>query len=578
MRAYAKFILLAVLLAIFAVALGACPSAMNKNSGLGDPGSPSAPGDSGTQGGGSPGGNPGSGGGSGSSPGGSAITISFDSNGGSAAPPSITVPKVPYIIELPAAGSVSKAGYVFGGWSRKPGGAIVYQSDFLVEASLTLYAVWEPEGALYHEITFYGNGSTGGEVPPAMQVFHGYDAGISYKRPTRDGHWFMGWAIAEDGGSTAGFLPGGDIFNVTRSKTLRAVWQDNYNWKAAGVGRNHTAAIMNDGSLWVWGQKAAVDYGPTPARIGLDAWAAMFKGVFHTLVLRADGTLWAWGSNANGQLGDGTTTDRAAPVQISHPQNRRWATAAAGLRHSAAIDEDGAMWVWGEIITTIFLRSYGSSPIRLGGAANWVSVSAGWEHTAALNDGGALWVWGSGRFGQLGNGVTVNRYFTIDEVAPIYTPTGLANWASVSAGNMYTLAIREDGLLWGWGYNGQGRVGNTTMIHQFSPILAGFSWQGWIWEQVATGANHSLGIRNGSLFSWGWNGTGQLGISNTTQHWSPVPTLQGQGTWVSVSADVHSAGIRRDGSLWTWGTNVSGQLGDGTTTQRNSPIRPAPPQ
>ena len=138
-------------------------------------------------------------------------------------------------------------------------------------------------------------------------------------------------------------------------------------------------------------------------------------GSQHSVAIHPDGTLWAWGGNHNGQLGDGTATDRTAPVQVG--TDTHWASAAAGNFHSLAIKTDGT-----------------------------------------------LWTWGSNASGQLGDGTTTDR------TDPVQVGTD-TNWASVSGGDSHTIALKTDGTVWGWGWNGFGPLGEASTAPQNTPQL-----------------------------------------------------------------------------------------------------------
>lgn len=140
------------------------------------------------------------------------------------------------------------------------------------------------------------------------------------------------------------------------------------------------------------------------------------------------------------------------------------------------------------------------------------------------------------------------------------------HWRSISAGNLYSLGIRSDGSLWAWGDNTSGQLGLGNQFSRNSPasVAAGSAW-----SRVSAGQVHSLGIRtDGGLWSWGKNDFGQLGLGEPLQD-KPDPTRV--GTWLDWSTasagESHSLGIRSDGSLWAWGRNAYGELGLGDPLQ-----------
>ncbi len=280
----------------------------------------------------------------------------------------------------------------------------------------------------------------------------------------------------------------------------------------------------------------------------------MSAGWYHTLAIKTDGSLWAWESNRSGQLGDGTATDRATPVQVLTGV----AAASASAVHSLARKTDGSLWAWGwngvgqlgDGTTTDR-----STPVKvLTGVA---AVSVGGDHSLALKTDGSLWAWGSNWYGQLGDGTRTDRS------TPVQVLTGVA---AVTGGNAHTLALKTDGGLWAWGWDPYGVLGDGTATHRSTPVqvLTGVA-------AVSAGFYHTLAIKtDGSLWAWGYNGDGRLGDGTTTDRSTPVQILTGVA---AVSTGIyHTLARKTDGSLWAWGSNWYGQLGDGTTTNPFSPV------
>jgi hypothetical protein len=320
-------------------------------------------------------------------------------------------------------------------------------------------------------------------------------------------------------------------------------------------------ALKTDGSLWAWGDNGSGQLGDgtrtdrlAPVQVGT-GFTAVAAGDNHTVAVKADGSLWTWGHNGVGQLGDGSTTQRPSPVQIG----TGFRAVAAGLDHSAAVKADGTLWTWGANGVgqlgdgTLTQRL---APVQIG--TGFALAAAGRYFTLAIKTDGSLWAWGYNFFGQLGDGTRTNR------LAPVQIGTG---FASVVAGVSHTLALRTDGSLWAWGDNSYGQRGDGTVGgNQWTPLQIGTGF-----ASVAVGTTHSLAAKtDGSLWAWGRNNVGQVGDGTTTQRQSPVPIGTGFRS-VGAGRD-HSAGIKADGSLWAWGLNSSGQLGDGTTTQRLAPV------
>ncbi len=288
------------------------------------------------------------------------------------------------------------------------------------------------------------------------------------------------------------------------------------------------------------------------------------------LAIGADGKFRSWGDNENGGLGDGSTEDRRKPTLVV--SNHNWMTVSAGERHTLAIATDGSLWGWG-------WNSWGQvqenipgtggetkMPVQLEPSYKWTTVSAGYGHSLAIREDGSLWGWGYNYNGQAGNGTN----------GDVYSPTRLSNdtgWVAVAAGDYHSLALRSDGSLWGWGLNDFGEVGDGAgpggePVDRWSPVRVGADTD---WVSIAAGEYHSLAVKsNGSLWAWGRNHRGQLGDGTNADQW--VPELVGAApNWVAVAAGGnHSLALMADGSLWAWGENKYGELGDGTTTSRTT--------
>ncbi len=275
----------------------------------------------------------------------------------------------------------------------------------------------------------------------------------------------------------------------------------------------------------------------------------------HSLFVKTDGTLWAMGYNDNGQLGDGSTTQRNSPVQVAD----NVVSVAAGYVHSLFVKSDGTLWATGD-------NSYGqlgdgsttqrNSPVQV--ADGVVSVAGGASHSLFVKSDGTLWAMGYNVYGQLGDGSTTDRNSPV-QVAD--------NVVSVAAGYYHSLFVKTDGTLWAMGYNGPGQLGDGSTTDRNSPVQVADNV-----VSVAAGYEHSLFVRSdGTLWAMGYSGNGQLGDGSTTLRLSPVPVAENV---VSIAAGTfHSLFVKSDRSLWAMGSNAFGQLGDGSTTQRLSPVQ-----
>ena len=292
------------------------------------------------------------------------------------------------------------------------------------------------------------------------------------------------------------------------------------------------------------------------------SWSKVSIGPSHVLAIKSNNTLWAWGINTNGQLGDGTTVNRSSPVQIGNP-GYTWNDISVGLNYSVGLRGDNLLFAWGLNTAGILgdlnvsIGAGRSSPNQIG-TSSWTQISAGGTHVVAIRSDKQLFTWGLNSVGQLGNGDYANRS------SPVQIST--SSWNIISAGQTHTTAITSDGKLFTWGDNTVGTLGYTT------PLTNYYSW-----TQVAGNTDYTIAIRNdGLLFAWGTNNLGQLGLNDTVNRSSPVQI--GSNSWSQVAANAPTGGgpviaIRIDGTLWSWGYNVTGVLGLGDTAYRSSPVQ-----
>jgi alpha-tubulin suppressor-like RCC1 family protein len=282
--------------------------------------------------------------------------------------------------------------------------------------------------------------------------------------------------------------------------------------------------------------------------------------------------VFSWGRNTYGQLGDNTAVNNSSPALILGGFTD-WCQVSASIGHSIGVRTNGTAWAWGRNgkgnlgDNSVINRS---SPVSVvGGFTDWCQVSVGYQHDFAIRTNGSLWSWGTNLQGQLGNNIAT----TISRSSPVSVVGGFTDWCQVSAGRFHGLALRTNGTVWSWGFGGSGRLGDNSTVNKSSPVsvVGGFT----DWCQVSAG-NHSLGIRtNGTLWAWGYNGYGNLGDGTTANRSSPVSVVGGFTDWcqVSSSTNSHSLALRTNGTAWAWGyNNYRGQVGDGTIVNRSSPV------
>lgn len=208
-----------------------------------------------------------------------------------------------------------------------------------------------------------------------------------------------------------------------------------------------------------------------------------------------------------------------------------------------------------------------SSPNQVGNKVDWLQVAAGGylNNSAAIKTNNTLWTWGNNGSGQLGIGNTANRSSPVQVGA-------LTTWLQVSSGRYaQTAAIKTDGTLWIWGNNVYGTLGLNNTVNYSSPKQVG---AGTNWSKVQVGNARIIAIKtDGTLWGWGYGSSGAIGVGTTVTYSSPVQ-VGALTTWSKISGVGNTSyAIKTDGTLWAWGANLSGQLGDNTTTYKSSPIQ-----
>jgi len=419
----------------------------------------------------------------------------------------------------------------------------------------------------------------------------------------------------------------------------------NSNVVAVAAGRFFSLALKLDGTVLTWGTSTRDDgtsvtqLTPVPIE-GLEPGPtakvfAIAAGASHALALKTDGTVWAWGKNQNGQLGiDPPIANSSKPVQVKGlPDGQVQAIAASGTV-SAALTTDGRVFTWGynafgqlgignndpqpspgpvevkslgtdvraivigaysvalKLDGSVFTwgtNSFGSlgnngtpndevfKPVRVidpGSGIFAIAGGASGSHVLALKDNGTVLAWGANSAGQLGDDSTINRF------GRTLVP-GLADVVAVAVGGSHSLARKSDGTILAWGSNGSGQLGDGTIqasqhfvdvsVPPGPPITA-----------VSACASHALALRSdGSVLTWGSNGSGQLGNHNPATSFVPVlvkhlPPMKAVACGVGGGGGGHSLALTADGrTVFAWGANTNGQLGDGTKEQPADPVKVA---
>ncbi|MCM0080728.1 hypothetical protein L4X63_03900 [Geomonas sp. Red32] len=244
---------------------------------------------------------------------------------------------------------------------------------------------------------------------------------------------------------------------------------------------------------------------------------------------------------------------------------------ASGSNHTLVLKADGSVWAVGK-------NNYG----QLGnGTTNWwktqepqqvkginevVAVAAGGGHSVALKKDGTVWGWGYNGAGQLGQGCGGNSSVPVQVL-------GLSHIKAIAAGQSHVVALKDDGTVWSLGNNRIGQLGDGSKEKSRVPVMASGLHDV---VAIAAGGFHTMALKaDGTVWSWGYSAQGALGTGRVADSGTGVPTLvSGLSGIKSIAAGLHhSVALAKDGRAYAWGSNEASQLGEnGTVTASARPV------
>jgi uncharacterized repeat protein (TIGR03803 family)/autotransporter-associated beta strand protein len=407
-------------------------------------------------------------------------------------------------------------------------------------------------------------------------------------------------------------------------------------------------ALDSNGYVWTLGYNGSDDLGnggtansPVPGKVmiasgPLSGIIAIAGGTDFGLALRNDGTVWSWGSNIIGQLGNGNGNGASSPLAVQVSNLTGIIAIAAGGQHGMALQSSvsngqttTSVWCWGdnhagELGTGSASPASSDVPLQIPGFSGVTSISGGGgdylssDYSLAVKGDGSIWAWGDNTYGELG----VGSFTSSNTPVQVPTPSGMI--AVVGSRGDQTLALKNDGTLWSWGFNDHGQLGNSTTANSNLPapvanltgvitVAAGYSqslavksdgtiW-GWGYNEddsdvgagmaefqnslptpvanltgviaIAAGKSHYLAVESdGSVWSWNDVTPGQVSDGVTVTGSASAVQVQGLTGITHVSCGTYfDMALRNDGTVWTWGQNIDGELGDGTNTDSQSPVQ-----
>lgn len=362
---------------------------------------------------------------------------------------------------------------------------------------------------------------------------------------------------------------------------------------AAVQGQNYTGfslAICQDGSVHSFGRNGIYQLGlgsnspgsyDTQQTVpGIAGAVAVAIGYEHGLALLNDGTVLGWGSNAYGCAGQAYPTNAqvTTPTAIDLPGCA--VAISAGVLHSMALLADGTVWTWGsdqygQLGNDASASTTYGTPVQVSGITDATAIAAGGQSSYALLSTGKVKAWGYNGSGECGDASNTDRFTPVTVV----TSSGeLTLVTKIAGGGNHAVVLRSDGRIYTWGANGSGQLGRGTGNYTASNVAvhsSGMTNGAAVKIDIAAGSDCTIALKdNGQFRVCGSNNFNQLGTTTTGTYPAPFngPTVSGLVDIMVPSTGRHGLGVKANGDLYAWGWNSWGQLGDATTTSQAPPV------
>ncbi|MBI2061854.1 MAG: hypothetical protein HYT87_19110, partial [Nitrospirae bacterium] len=344
--------------------------------------------------------------------------------------------------------------------------------------------------------------------------------------------------------------------------------------QAVAGGEDHGCALMLDGTVRCWGSNSNGQVGDgtaganrlTPVAVStLTGAVAVAAGRYHSCAVLSDGTVKCWGINTQGQLGDGTVSQRNTPVAVSTLTNT--VAIASGYLHMCALISDGSVNCWGANNNANLGDGTSvdrTTPVAVSSLTGIVGLGMGAYHSCALVSDGTVRCWGSNSSGEIGDGVTSGLRMTPVAVSTLSTAIAL------EGGYGHSCALINDGSVKCWGLNSLGQLGDGTGSNKTTPVAVST-----LTGAVAIGGGEERAcalLSDGTVRCWGRNVSGELGDGTTVNKNTPVAVSTLTNAVAMAAGTFFNCALRADGEVACWGKNQLGDLGDGTSVDRWTPV------
>jgi alpha-tubulin suppressor-like RCC1 family protein len=337
------------------------------------------------------------------------------------------------------------------------------------------------------------------------------------------------------------------------------------------AGSNYSLGITSTGLLFAWGRNkygnlgtnTVTNFSSPVAVCGGLSFSKVAAGEYCSLGLDTNGRFYAWGINIYPLLDN--NLGQMLPVCC----NLTICDVQVGLEHTLALTNSNVAYAWGEgalgkLGNNSILDIY--SPTAVCGGLSFNVITAGVDHSCGITSTGVAYCWGSGVSGRLGLASQV-CYSTPRAVC------GGLTFSKINAGDVYTCASTSTGVLYCWGSGASGRLGRNSTANASTPVAV--CGGGRVYCDIKTGNGHSLSVTNGGvLYSWGGNTSGTLGDNSVVAKSTPVAVCGGGRNYcvIDVSKETCQGAITNTGQLYMWGSNLYGNLGDNSTVSKSTPV------
>ena len=347
-------------------------------------------------------------------------------------------------------------------------------------------------------------------------------------------------------------------------------------------GYDHTCGVTAEHRAYCWGYNGQGQLGDgttterrTPVLVtgGLQ-FRQISAGPSVTCAVTTADQAYCWGINELGQLGDGTTIPRAVPVKVVG--SRKFRQVETNGDHSCAVTTDKRAFCWGDNREGELgngnntgpevgrFGAFSGKPVAVVGSHPFRQVTVGFNHACGVTTGDDAYCWGLNARGQLGDSTEVHRRTSPTRVA------GGRDYRQLDAGNDFTCGVTVADQAYCWGDGKQGQLGNGKLYFSFWPraVAGGLSL-----TRVTGSYNHACAeARSNRAYCWGSNAVGQLGNGTTTTSLTPVAVAGGL-YFAQVSAGFsYTCGRTPEGVGYCWGYNANGRLGNGTSQLSTTPV------